>query len=117
MNGPHPVAGCGPSLVRSGACGTGRTVRQFCRRALRHLATLPRTGRERGKSPGIRIGALASALSRQGDVEGDNVTVDRVVHDEVAVKAELGRVGGEAHCVPIENLKVSAVDLLAVLIV
>jgi hypothetical protein len=31
--------------------------------------------------------------------------------------AELGRVGGVAHCVVIDNLKVSAVDLLAVLIV
>jgi hypothetical protein len=92
-------------------------VRQFCRGGLRHVAALPRTGRERGKSPGIRIGALARALSRQGDVEGDNVTVDGVVHNQVAVMAELGRVGGEAHCVVIDNLKVSAVDLLAVLIV
>jgi hypothetical protein len=33
----------------------------------------------------------------QGDVEGDNVTVDGVVHNQVAVMAELGRVGGETH--------------------
>jgi hypothetical protein len=69
------------------------------------------------KSPGICFGALARALSRQEDVEGDNVTVDRVVHDQIAVIAELDRVGGKAHCVVIDNLKVSAVDLLAVLIV
>jgi hypothetical protein len=57
----------------------------------------------------MRIGALTRALSRHGDVEGDYVTVDRVVHHQVAVMAELGRVGGVAHCVVIDNLKVSAV--------
>ena len=100
-----------PIPTHSWSCGS------FYRRALRHFAALPRTGRERGNSPGICFGALARALSRQEDVEGDNVTVERVVHDQIAVIAELDRVGGKAHCVVIDNLKVSAVDLLAVLIV